>query len=469
MRRHPPKIQHAAWLGVAAGLLVFQTDHPLDSDEGVVLAGAWNLLNGRAPYRDFFCVLPPGSFYLVSLGWRVFGESYLAANALACASLVLAALGVHRLARLATGNPWAPVAALLFVLPSGLWPLVNHGSFGITWVVWAALFFTRGLAGGRRVDFLLAGLLNGISMLFLLQRGLAALGAFAAFLLVLGLRERRRGWWGRAALVGAGSLLPPLLLALVFPPRVLLENLVLFPMAHYLAVNRVPLLVLAGVGLAVAASALALRRARRRPVWGLLVLQVALLAAALPRPDFYHLTIVLFPFYALLPLVARALREEALAWRAALAPALGFPIAFVAVAYVANVPALLATPRVEDLRTLAYLREECGEAPLLYAGPFLPGLYFESRRLGATPYDYLFTGFHTPAQFAEAAAALARRRPQCAVLNYAMVARFGYRRANPVDRFIAAHYRPVLREGTLRVYRLKDRKRRDPNPEPELE
>jgi hypothetical protein len=185
MRRPSLKIQHAAWLGVAAVLLVFQTDHPLDSDEGVVLAGAWNLLNGRAPYQDFFCVLPPGSFYLVALAWRVLGESYLVANGLACSSLLLAALGVDRLARLVTGSPWAPLAALLYVLPSGLWPLVNHGSFGITWVVWAAFFFARGLESRRRADFLLAGLLNGLSMLFLLQRGLAVLAAFAALLLLL--------------------------------------------------------------------------------------------------------------------------------------------------------------------------------------------------------------------------------------------------------------------------------------------
>ena len=457
MRRHPSKIQVAAWLGVAAILLVFQTDHPLDSDEGVVLTGAWNLLNGRLPYRDFFCVLPPGSFYLVSLAWRVFGESYLVANALACASLVAGALGVQHLCRLATGSRWAPVAALLFVLPSGLWPLVNHGSFSITWVVWAAVFFARGVERRRGSDLLVAGLLNGISMLFLLQRGLAVLGAFAAYLVLLGLRERREGWWGRAALVAGASLLPPLLLGLAFPPAVLLENLVLFPLAHYLEVNRVPLLALAGVLLAAITGGLALRRSRSRTVWGLLLLQAALLASALPRPDLYHLTIVLFPFYALLPLAARTLREQALPWRLILAPALGFPVAFVAVAYAANAPALLATPRVEDLKTLAYLRERCGEAPLLYAGPFLPGLYFESRRLGATPYDYLFTGFHTPEQFEEAAAALARRRPQCAVLGYALVAKFGYRRANPVDRLLAAGYRPVLREGALRVYRLKER------------
>ena len=43
-------------------------------DEGLVLVGADRVLRGEMPYRDFWTLYGPGSYYLLAGLYRVFGE-----------------------------------------------------------------------------------------------------------------------------------------------------------------------------------------------------------------------------------------------------------------------------------------------------------------------------------------------------------------------------------------------------------
>ncbi len=458
------------WLGIAGLLLLFQTDHPIDSDEGMVLSGAWSLVNGRVPYQDFFYYATPGSLYVVAWAWQAFGDAYAVANALACASLLVAAIGVQRLAARVSGARLASVAPLLWVLPSGLWPLVNHGTFALAPAVWCAVFLCRAIQRDDRRDAALAGLMAGMTVLFLQHRGLALLGGVGLLLLAGDLRGGRRPWRGDAVAFALAGLAPIVLLLVALPWEPLVRDLVVFPVRNYLSFHaldttRIPVWPLVGSVVAVVALAVALARGADRAVWSLLTVQGILLVLALPRADLYHLSTVLFPFYALLPRAVGQLAPGAsasgarLPWpgRAAAAACLGFPLVFTGSAYVANLAALLGTIQAGDSRALAYLRRECGPAPLLYAGPFIPGLYYESRRLSPSRYDFLFTDFFSEEQFEEVASALRRVRPTCAVLAYPLVAKYGYRLDNPVDRLLAQRYRRVLSEGPLEVRRLRGR------------
>jgi hypothetical protein len=62
----------------------------LSLDEGIYLAGARRVADGQVPYRDFFNITGPGSFWLYSTVFRVFGITFAAARAVLC--LELAAL-----------------------------------------------------------------------------------------------------------------------------------------------------------------------------------------------------------------------------------------------------------------------------------------------------------------------------------------------------------------------------------------
>src|SRR5688572_3578569 len=84
--------------GLAAILLMLHGIHELDSDEGLILHGAWSIVNGRTPYIDFFEFVAPGSFYLVAGAWRLAGESYWSAKSIGVAAIAAASWAVYRTA-----------------------------------------------------------------------------------------------------------------------------------------------------------------------------------------------------------------------------------------------------------------------------------------------------------------------------------------------------------------------------------
>src|ERR1044071_3009268 len=63
-----------------AYLCLFLRYTTLEPDEGIVLQGAERILRGEIPYRDFFSFYTPGSFYLISIVFRLFGDSFVIAR-----------------------------------------------------------------------------------------------------------------------------------------------------------------------------------------------------------------------------------------------------------------------------------------------------------------------------------------------------------------------------------------------------
>ncbi len=72
----------AAGLFVAACLYLcaFRRFMLLDPDEGIVLHGAERILHGEVLYRDFFSFLTPGSYYLLALLFKIFGNWLIVAR-----------------------------------------------------------------------------------------------------------------------------------------------------------------------------------------------------------------------------------------------------------------------------------------------------------------------------------------------------------------------------------------------------
>ena len=68
----------------AAGLLWWLAGQRLVwiNDEGIYLDGARRILAGQMPYRDFFVLTGPGTFWNVAVFFKLFGVSLASARAL---------------------------------------------------------------------------------------------------------------------------------------------------------------------------------------------------------------------------------------------------------------------------------------------------------------------------------------------------------------------------------------------------
>lgn len=450
---------YSFWFLCIVLLLALHARNGLDSDEGFVLNGAWNLLNGRKLYTDFFEMVAPGSFYLVFAMWKLFGAHFWIAKLLGILAIFGAAVGIYCISRLIISQEkiivprWTLfLGPLVYCLMSSLWPAINHNVFNIVLVVWGTYFITKSVLLRSFLDASIGGLVSGMSILFLQHRGLALV---AGTLLVFGLfyvRDKDITWLKNGAGFLMGTLIPVGMLLLYWPGSLLLENLIRFPATHYSEVNRVyPVMLLIAV-FALILSAWLLRHCSIRAVWFLIALQGVLLLSVLSRPDFSHVTPTLFPVLSLLPLlfavVPKVFSLSGFFLSAILTALMGqavLPSYFVLTYFP------LFVDESENFHTIRYVKENCSSSPYIYAGPFLSGLYFETGKLNPIRYSLLLTNFNTSSQFLEATKDIQTFHPRCVITNYAMVEKYNYNKNNPVDKYIAENYELAHQEGNTQV------------------
>lgn len=460
----PPVAQRVSsywiWLSSVALLLTLHGTNQTNSDEGIVLSGAWHLLNGRSLYTDLFEFVAPGSYYLVFAAWKLFGAHLWLAKLMGIIAIAGAAAGIYCTSLLisAREQPTAPRWALLFgpllyCLMSGYWPTINHNTFNLVFIVWAAFFLTRSILLRSRSDASLGGLITGIAVVFLQHRGLAlaaaAIVAFACF----SWRDKDTAWLRTAAGFLVAMLLPLGLTLLLWPASLLVDSLIVFPATRYLEVNRTDHLVFLIATSSVVLAIWLLRNCQVRGVWFLIALQGVLLLAALQRPDPSHVTVGLFPVLSLFPLLVATSRNASwipnffLWWISVSLFALLAPLAV----HLALTYPLRFAGKGDRSPVIAFIRKNCASSPYIYAGPFESWVYFAARKLNPTRYSVLLTDLHTEAQFAEARKDIETHRPECVLTNYAMVEKFNYNRNNAVDRYIAAHYKLAYQNGLTQV------------------
>src|SRR5580693_8100767 len=114
----------------------------LTFDEGIFVDGSRRILSGQVPYRDFFILMGPGTFWLQALALRVFGMTLAASRAILILDLAtLAACVCWLVSRQAGGAVAAWTAALLVILetasagiaiPSHRWASAALSTLAIT-------------------------------------------------------------------------------------------------------------------------------------------------------------------------------------------------------------------------------------------------------------------------------------------------------------------------------------------------
>lgn len=437
-------------------LLVLNFSYYLDSDEGVVLAGAWNLFNGRHIYSDFFEFIPPGSFYFVLLIWKIFFPNYLLTKLLSVLMIFFAAIGVYKIAKIFTDNKYLLIAPALFLCTSFNWQAINHNTYNIFFIIWSAFFFVRAEKKNNKIDFVLSGLILGISFLFLQQKSLIVL-LICALWLLFNFLVKKNNIYLQFILFFIGSCLSATALLLFFAPiKVLYESLVMFPFFNYTETNSLPLNTWIFFLIITTASFLTLLiKKKTNSIYFLFILQMSLLLSSLPRPDILHITIVLFPLLAIIPTLLQIINQEQKYKKIFFLPCflIILLLPFLTFIKVVNYPPFRFLNKNEATN---YLEDECRQSQYIYAGPFLPGFYFLTKKLQPTPYSVLITNAHTKQQFLTAAEHLKTNRPQCAIMDYRMVEKFKYSTDNPVDQFIFSNYRQTKRYGSLLIYKIKE-------------
>ncbi len=420
-----PLLYGVVLIGLAACAPFFRYVGSL-GDEGVLLHGAVRILHGEALYRDFFGILPPGG-YLIVTGWmKLFGVGFASARALAVGVIAGIAALIYAAARLSSGSrPLAGLIAIAWVVPSqGALTVVNHHWFttAASMASAVALLLPVDRVPRRGVVFA-AGLFAGIAAMVSSTRG--ALMCIALLAVLLTLRA------GRSRLLSAmaGMALAPMAIGLhVAANRTLaaaVHDVIRYPALHYAGIQSVSfgagaslqqlaLVVLFPLSFVLAGVAIALKRVAlwRDPRFRVsLALAMVGLLGSYPRPDYFHILVTvplaspLFAFAAVQ--VPRPVRITV--WTLFIGLSLvGLAGAIAAAAVVSRSPAVptargLVVPD-QDLpaRDFAALMSEVDHVPKgdgFFFYPYSPLLpYFTGRRHVAAV-DLMIPGYTSAEQF----------------------------------------------------------------------
>lgn len=101
----------------------------LSLDEGIYLEGARRVAGGEAPYRDFFSITGPGTFWLYGAVFHWFGTSLAAARAVLCVELAATCGAIYYLVSRTAGAVFGAAASLLYLamLLTTLYPIyITH-------------------------------------------------------------------------------------------------------------------------------------------------------------------------------------------------------------------------------------------------------------------------------------------------------------------------------------------------------
>jgi hypothetical protein len=448
-----PFLRLGLFLGLAFLLtLLLQKSFLVQSDEGYTLNAAWQMWNGLKMYDDFRLFVAPGTASAVYAAWAMFGgPSFLTARVLSLVVSFSSIIAVY-LILVRRGVLGATLAAAVgaWAIASAQYVLLNHNPFSSTAATWLLLALLRAQdrerAGSARLrDHALVGVAAAIVTLFLQTKGLALLAASAGFTLIAG--WGRRGVRAAAVLVGAALLvLAPLLL--VWRPSVLLREWFVVPLeGNYLGQTGASRALAVACVLAVVAMAAIAVRLRDRLLIAVAVVQAALVGSMLHNPEAHHVAVNSFPLVVFVPL---ALREVA-ARRGGPTPP-KFSATLMMTIIVAAFAVFLATPvgrpffRVSTLN-VDFIRRpsrnlfpqpQVRAARAIYAGPFMPGLYFNLGK--KNPYFVSETVVCNDDCRRRLLTQLDVVKPEIAFLDYQLVHHLGYDENNPVDAYFRDRY-----------------------------
>ena len=118
-------------------------------DQSMIFDGAWRILEGQVPYKDWLIPFGPVTFYIQALFFRIIGVTWSATVLPACIMNVIAALSVMRITRLLLG----PDSRLLACCAGFITAVSFQPPFGTTYFEQSSMSSPNPI-GRRRVRLL---------------------------------------------------------------------------------------------------------------------------------------------------------------------------------------------------------------------------------------------------------------------------------------------------------------------------
>ncbi len=436
-------------------------------DEGTLTAAAVRVLDGQVPYRDFFEVMGPGTFYWLALFFKLLGTTWVASRI----CLLVTTLGItvlllylaRGLPRPTQGREWIAAPVVFFVAVSyRYWNTVSHHMDSTLTGLWAFAAFMAWIKHRNPLILFGAGAGAGLTSLVMLPKG----GLLcAAFLFLLPLLNGREFILRRAVtLLGGYASIIGLTLALFWRAgglTDLIQATLLWPLRNYNAINNVSyglgfhemyrdvfvpsfsafgppaVAIFLGVLFSIPfAMALALpgillvlslcnrRAAFDRLTWPYWIAGAALWLSEMHRKDLIHIVFgsplfILLAFY-----LFHQTRGKWSFSAMQVATACSFALALLNPLVAMIAPYRIDTPRggirghsADAVLPFLLQRTQAGENIFVY--PYAPQYYFLSGGTNPTRYSILLYGYNTEQQFRDAVKSLEAHKPRYVVWDHA--------------------------------------------------
>jgi hypothetical protein len=417
-------------------------------DEGVIISGAWHLYNGFNLYSDIFSYIAPGSFYLVYFLWKIFGASYLSIKILSIFVLAFSGIGIYKSINLIRKSFFSFLFPLFYISFILFLPVVNHNFLSIFFLIYTTYFFLLFLKKKKNKFLIVSGILNGISVVFLQQKGLSFFVANIIFLFFCFFAKKIKI---KKVLIYLISFFIPLCLFLFWPIKLLFYNLIYFPIFNYAKINQFynPVYLYMFFLLFFFCFFIFLSKKKKEiTIWYLFVVQFFLFLSLLTLPDFYHLIISLFPLGIIITIFLRdKFKEKNKVLKF-------FLISFLIInIFASSFLAVFVFFNKKDDTLLEVVKNNC-QSDYIYVGPFYPQLYFKTRKINACSFDVLFTDHNTVEQFFLAKEQIKEKDPDCGVFYLKNnLKKFNYNKNNSVYNYFKDNYKLIYNKDNVFLYK----------------
>jgi hypothetical protein len=215
-------------------------------------------------------------------------------------------------------------------------------------------------------------------LLFLQQKGLVLLFSIVTFLFFLFIKNRDNKILESAFYFLISSFLPVLILIIILPIDILYHNLVIFPLFHYCEANKSPPELLILFLSVLALLTVVFRNERNRNIWLILYVQFFLLLSTIPLADYFHILLMLFPIYTLLPLMFSKIRLRYTPFGKHLLYAIIFCILLISIVPTVINLFVLQKPNYNDL--ISFIEQNCKSHNTYMRGRSFPGFTLRQKK-----------------------------------------------------------------------------------------
>jgi hypothetical protein len=251
VRRSPNILVRYADLWIAGAILiaaiaVISLDWQYGLKGGSSTVGAERVLNGQIPYRDFWTIYAPGSFYLLALLFKIFGLHLMVEVVAATVICALAAALCYLLAvNLLKNRTIALIGAAVFVAVlynTTFYDRLDTYPPTITLILLTLNLLVLHLRTEKWRYLIAAGLTNGLTAIFKHD-----VGGYTAIAIIVGLAvyfllaqeplgERLKSWFFKAGAYGLSALSMVLPVAIYFTLQTgadMLQDIIIFPLTDF--------------------------------------------------------------------------------------------------------------------------------------------------------------------------------------------------------------------------------------------